>query len=211
MARTHRLTTPNAVHHIVNRGNRKQVIFHKRGDYRAFINVLAEACSKFQMRLLAFCVMNNHWHLVVWPDENVSLSAFMHWLTTTHVRRYHKHYDLTGTGHLYQDRYRNRICQDEDGVVAVMRYVESNPLAAGLVKQVQDWRWSSHRVRLEGDEQRLLAEGPVPLPENWTAYVNETTRRQRRAALDACKVTPEKETRGRPKKQVGAKSRNRIG
>ena len=199
MARTRRLATPNVVHHVVNRGNRKKVIFHKRGDYQAFITVLGEACSKFRMRLLAFCLMNNHWHLVVWPDENVSLSAFMHWLTSTHVRRYHRHYNLTGTGHLYQDRYRNRICQDEEGVLKVIRYVESNPLAAGLVKRAQDWRWSSLRIRIEGDDDRLLAEGPIPMPESWTAYVNATTPKERAEALEACKVSLAKNDRGRPK------------
>lgn len=206
MARTRRLTTSNVVHHVVNRGNRKRVIFHKRGDYLAFIKVLAEACSKFRMRLLAFCVMNNHWHLVVWPDENVSLSAFMHWLTSTHVRRYHKHYDLTGTGHLYQDRYRNRICLDDEGVVGVMRYVESNALAARLVKRAEDWRWSSLRIRVDGDAGRMLSDGPVSLPESWTAYVNATTPEERMEALEACKTKPTKETRGRPKKKDGPKS-----
>jgi putative transposase len=201
VARASRLRTPNVVHHVVNRGNRKKEIFHKHEDYRAFVDLLAEACSKFRMRLLAFCVMNNHWHLVVWPDEVVSLSAFMHWLTSTHVRRYHKHYNLTGTGHLYQGRYRNRICQDDRGVLAVMRYVESNPLAAGLVKRAQDWPWSSLRIRIDGDPQELLAESPIPLPANWTGYVNETTRKERAEALEACKVKPIKRVPVRPKKQ----------
>lgn len=200
MARALRLTTPNVVHHVVNRGNRKKVIFHKPADYRAFIEILAEACSRYGMRLLAFCIMNNHWHLVLWPDEHVSLSAFMHWLTSTHVRRYHKHYDLTGTGHLYQGRYRNRICQDDRGVLAVIRYVESNPLSAGLVERAQDWRWSSLRVRIDGDEQQLLADGPVPLPPDWTQHVNETQPQDRSAALEACidsarKATPRRKIR----------------
>lgn len=192
MARSQRILLPNAVHHVVNRGNRKKTIFHKRGDYCAFIAILQEACARFNMRLLAFCVMRNHWHLVVWPGEDVSLPSFMQWLTSTHVRRYHAHYGLTGTGHLYQDRYRNRICRDERGVLAVMRYVEANPLTAGLVKLAENWEWSSLHVRNKGDADKLLAEGPLPLPANWTEYVNETTPKDVEAGRRAC----EKPARG---------------
>ena len=166
---------PECIHHVVNRGNRKTAIFHKPGDYKAFVRVLTQAVKKFEMRLLSFTIMRNHWHLVLWPSEKVSISAFMHWLTSTHVRRYHLHYDLVGTGHLYQDRYRNDICTDARGVLTVMNYVEGNPLAAGIVRRAEDWRWSSLRLRLEGDPDKLLSEGPVPLPENWVAFVNEHT------------------------------------
>ena len=175
MARPCRQTAPECVHHAVNRGNRRRAIFHKPGDYRAFLKVLVQATARFQMRLIAFCVMRNHWHLVLWPRSGVSISSYMHWLETTHVRRYHLHYDLVGTGHLYQDRYRNDICTDARGVLSVMQYVEGNPLAAGLVRRAEDWRWSSLRMRLEGDPLGLLSEGPVPLPENWVDYVNECT------------------------------------
>ena len=175
MARARRNTAPGCVHHVVNRGNRKKVIFHKPGDYRAFLRILREASHRFGMRVLAFCIMRNHWHLVLWPGTDVSISAFMHWLTSTHVRRYHRHYGLTGTGHLYQARYRNDVCSDERGVLSVIRYVEGNPLAAGIVKRAEDWKWSSLHVRLAGDEDQLLSEGPLPLPENWTTYVNEHT------------------------------------
>ena len=189
MARARRKTAPGCVHHIVNRANRKKEMFHKEEDYRAFFDVLGEAVDRFEMRMLAFCIMRNHWHLVLWPDEEVSLSAFMHWLTSTHVRRYHAHYQLTGTGHLYQARYRNDVCRDDRGVLAVMRYVEGNPLAAGLVRQAQDWPWSSLRLRVTGEDRGLLVDGPIPLPSNWTAFVNENTPRKRPDTVD--RNTPE--------------------
>jgi putative transposase len=168
---------PGAIHHVVNRGNRRAVIFHKDGDYDAFVEVLREACARFGMRLLAFAVMPNHWHLVVWPAPDVSLSAFMQWLTTTHVRRYHAHYEIVGTGHLYQDRYRNAICENERRVLATIRYVEANALAANLVESARDWRWSSLWLRANGDEGRLLSECPIALPANWPTYVDVTTKR----------------------------------
>lgn len=189
MSRRSRNTAPGLVHHVVNRCNRRKILFHKREDYLAFYSVLEEAVARFRMRLLAFCVMRNHWHLVLWPDENVSISAFMHWLTSTHVRRYHAHYGLTGTGHLYQDRYRNEVCRDERGVLAVIRYVEGNPLAAGLVRQAQRWEWSSLRLRIEGDEGGLLSAAPIELPSNWATFVNENTPR-RRPDRPSCDVAP---------------------
>lgn len=175
MARQRRNTAPHAVHHIVNRANRRKPIFRKPADFKAFISILEEAVHKFGVRLIAFCVMRNHWHLVVWPDDKISISAFMHWVTSTHVRRYHLHYGLTGTGHLYQARYRNRICTDDRGVLAVMRYVEGNPIAAGIVKQAQSWEWSSLHVRTKGEGAGFLSDPPIPLPENWATYVNENT------------------------------------
>ena len=180
MARARRNTAPNAVHHIVNRANRRKPIFRKREDYKAFVSVLAEGVARTRIRLISFCVMPNHWHLVVWPDQQVSISAFMHWVTSTHVRRYHLHYGLTGTGHLYQARYRNRICTDDRGVLALVRYVEGNPVAAGLVKRAQSWEWSSLRLRITGEEAGFLADPPIQLPDNWTTYVNENPPRPRR-------------------------------
>ena len=177
MARSPRNTPPGAIHHVVNRGNRRKVIFHDSGDYQAFTNVLREACAKFRMRLIAYSLMPNHWHLVLWPDVDVSLSAFMQWLTSTHVRRYHAFHELVGTGHLYQDRYRNHVCNDERRLLATIRYVEANALAANLVERARDWRWCSLWMRTDGVEGSFLTPCPIDLPKNWPDYVDETTTR----------------------------------
>ena len=177
MARTLRQTPPGAIHHVVNRGNRRKVIFHHDGDYQAFTDVLREACEKFGMRLIAYSLMPNHWHLVLWTDPDVSLSAFMHWLTSTHVRRYHAFHELVGTGHLYQDRYRNHICQSERRLLATIRYVEANALAAKLVERARDWKWCSLWMRTKGVEESFLSPCPIELPENWADYVDVTTPR----------------------------------
>jgi len=187
VARKIRNAPCGAIHHVVNRGNRRNIIFHKPGDYEAFVAVLTEACARFEMRLLAFCVMPNHWHLVLWPPVDVSLSAFMQWLTSTHVRRYHAHYELVGTGHLYQARYRNQVCESEGRLLAAIRYVEANALAANLVESAKDWPWCSLAVRTNGDEGRLLAECPIMLPRNWAAYVDDVT--QRKGPVDAIDCT----------------------
>jgi len=192
MSRSRRNTAPHAIHHIVNRANRKKPIFRKPEDYQAFVSILEEAVHRFGVRLIAFCIMRNHWHLVVWTDDQTSLSAFMHWVTSTHVRRYHLHYGLTGTGHLYQARYRNHVCKDDRGVLAVMRYVEGNPVAAGLVRRAQSWQWSSLRLRTDGRERGFLTDPPLQLPDNWATYVNE--------------ATPSSLRRGRARKPDGEKA-----
>ena len=173
MARAPRESDPGAIYHVYNRANRKQTIFRKPGDYRAFMNVLFESLQKKPMRILAAVVMPNHFHLLLWPTEDVSVSTYMHWVTTTHVRRYHAHHGLVGTGHLYQDRFRMKHCRDERGVLGAMRYIEANPLTASLVERAEDWEWGSLWFRAKGEESRLLCPCPITLPSNWTEYVNE--------------------------------------
>ena len=175
MARALRRTAPHCFHHVCNRGVRKRTIFHKDGDYKAFIKVLVEALNKFGLRVIAFCLMPNHFHIVVRPSENVSVSTYMHWVTGTHVSRYHRHYDQVGYGHLYKDRFNNTICDDARSLLSVIRYVEANPLKAGLVKSAAQWRWSSLWLREHGDPDGLLDNCPVPLPANWVAYIDSTT------------------------------------
>ena len=179
MARACRNAQPGAIHHVINRGNRRAVIFHKPGDYEAFIAVLRQACARYSMRLLAFCLMPNHWHLVLWPGETVSLPAFMQWLTSTHVRRYHAHYGLVGKGHLYQARYHNEICDDDRRLLATIRYVEANPVAAKLVRRARDWKWSSLGMRRTDAGEGFLTPCPIELPSNWAEFVDLITETRR--------------------------------
>lgn len=173
MARRRRINPPGAVYHVINRSNRRRTIFYKAADYQAFLNLLVESLVRRPMRIIAFCIMPNHWHLILWPTEEVSLSAYMHWLTGTHVRRYHAHYGLVGTGHLYQDRYRSHMCQDDQGLLRMIRYVEANPRQASLVERAEDWPWSSLALRVNNDPEGLLCECPIVLPADWSAVVNE--------------------------------------
>jgi putative transposase len=175
MARRRRYAPSGQVHHVTNRGNRRRTIFEKPADYSAFLDILKEAGTRFRMRLIGFCIMPNHWHLIPWPAPDVSLSAYMHWVTSTHVRRYHEHYGLVGTGHLYKSRFDNRICPDDRRLLTVIRYVEANPLQANLVKRAEDWKWSSLHLRVHGDSDGLLCECPLALPPDWSKYIDATT------------------------------------
>ena len=100
-------------------------IFHKDGDYEAFERILGEALEHVPgMRLLAYCLLPNHWHLVVWPRHDGALSDFGHWLTLTHTQRWHAHYHDVGAGHLYQGRFKSFPVAQDDHFLRVCRYVE---------------------------------------------------------------------------------------
>ena len=104
MPRTARHAPGGMVYHVLNRGVGKQKLFHKDEDYLAFERVIVETLEKRQMRILAYCLMPNHWHFVLWPENDGGLGAFMQRLTVTHVTRWQKHYNMVGYGHVYQSR-----------------------------------------------------------------------------------------------------------
>ena len=175
MARARRVTTAGIVQHVMNRGNRRVTIFRQPADYEAFIALLLEAGRKFKVKLLAFCLMPNHWHLVLVAQEDGAISLYMRWLTGTHVRRYHKLYRLEGTGHLYQERYTSVLVQSDRHLLAVLCYVESNARRAGLVSCAQNWPWSSLGVP-DALRAELIAEGPVARPSDWLERTNRPVR-----------------------------------
>ena len=162
------------VYHALNRGVGRLALFQKDGDYLAFERVLDKALALHPIRLLSYCLMPNHWHFVLWPERDGELTAFLRWLTHTHTQRWHAHYHTAGTGHLYQGRFKSFPVQEDDHLLTVLRYVERNPLRAGLVRRAEAWRWSSLGLRQsEGDmAARWLHAGPVRLPRNRTRWVN---------------------------------------
>src|ERR1700730_3492037 len=107
MPRTARVAPGGMVFHALNRGNDRREIFASDGDYEAFLRVLAETQERYPMRILAYCVMPNHWHLLLWPEQAGVLGMFLQRLTTTHVRRWHLHRQSVGYGHLYQGTYKS--------------------------------------------------------------------------------------------------------
>jgi putative transposase len=122
------------------------------------------------MRLLAYCLMPNHFHLALWPLHDGDLSNYMMWLMTAHVRRYHQHYH--STGHVWQGRFRAFPIQESDHLLTVLRYIERNAVRANLVRRAQDWLWSSAAPASPGSSP-ALDPGPVLRPENWLQHVNE--------------------------------------
>ena len=152
MPRTARILRADGYYHVLNRGNGGGRIFHADGDYAAFLRVLAEGLERFGVELLAYCLMPNHWHLVLRPRrDGRALSRLMQWLGVTHARRHHAAHRTRKGGHLYQGRFKCFPVQDDRHFLVLCRYVESNPLRAGLVRRrAENWRWSSLRARRDG-------------------------------------------------------------
>ena len=172
MPRSKRIAKGNIVYHVLNRANGRLRIFKKPGDFAAFEQTLAEGLEQFAMRLCGYCIMSNHWHLVLWPRADGDLSAFMKWITVTHSHRWHRAHGTVGIGHLYQGRYKSFPVQGGAHYLTLMQYVESNPLRAKRVKHSQDWPWSSLAVRSGDDKRVKLSRGPMELPKRWQTLVD---------------------------------------
>ncbi len=186
MARRLRIDLGGYAYHVLNRRVGRQKLFAKPGDYEAFLQVLDEAHERHPLRVAAFCLMPNHWHLVLWPRQDGELAPWMQWLTTTHMRRWHAHHGTRGTGPLYQGRYKSFPIQTDRHFLTVCRYVERNPLRARLVQRAENWAWSSigRRDRREASDWLLaLQDWPVRPPASWKAFVNRAETAAELAAL----------------------------
>jgi REP-associated tyrosine transposase len=185
MPRRPRVATGGYVYHVLNRAVGRATLFRKDGDYAAFEAILRQAPDFRPMRLLAYCLMPNHWHLVLWPKGDGDLSEYVRWLTVTHTQRRHAHYHSAGTGPVYQGRFKSFPIQVGDHLRTVLRYVERNALWAGLVRKAEAWRWSSLWQRLHGDAAAWLGPWPEgrPDPSRWVKYVNGVETAAELAAL----------------------------
>jgi len=181
MARTARASKGGFLYHVLNRGNGRSDVFHKDGDFLAFVNLMQDAQDRMPMRVLGYCLMTNHFHLILWPHNDGDLSRWMQWLMTSHVRRYHRHYG--GSGHVWQGRFKAFPIQNDEHYLTVLRYVERNPLRGGITKRSQDWEWSSLRPTRRSGPQGLLTDGPVPKGPQWTRFVNAVETEAELAAL----------------------------
>src|SRR6516225_2739131 len=186
MPRSARQTPGGYVYHALNRGTARLKLFRKAADYGAFLRVFDDALERHPVRVLGYCVMPTHWHIVLWPAVDGDLTSFLRWLTLTHSVRWHKHYHSTGSGHVYQNRFKAFAVAEDEHLLTVLRYVERNPLRAGLVRRAEDWPWSSLACRLAGGETaaRRLHPGPVAVAaQDWLRLVNQPQTEAELAAL----------------------------
>jgi putative transposase len=176
------------VYHVLNRGNGRMRIFHKAADYTAFERVLAEGMQRYPIALYTYCLMPNHWHLVVRPKTDEALGRWMGWVGVTHVRRYHEHYHSRGGGHLYQGRFKSFPVAEDDYFLTLCRYVEANALRAELVERAEDWPWSGigRRAQKEAEVELPLAAWPVERPRNWVSQVNRGLKDEQVEGIRTC-------------------------
>ena len=133
------------VYHVINRGNGRATIFHKAQDYQAFLSILALAKARHPVKMFGFSLMPNHFHFVIEASHHQSLSRFMQWLLTSHVRRYHKHYG--SSGHVWQGRFKSFPVQRDEHLLMVLRYVLQNPVRSGLAASGSRARGSTRSSR----------------------------------------------------------------
>jgi putative transposase len=169
MPRTARALVGGLCYHVINRGNARATVYHNENDYRAFLTLMKLATERVPMRIIAYCLMPNHFHLVLWSYKDGDISRWMHWLLTAHTKRHHR---LRKTsGRIWQGRFKAFPIQQDRHLLTVMRYVERNPLRANLVETAADWDWSSiGRTRaIHG----LTTPPPVTKPDNWLDVVDK--------------------------------------
>jgi len=176
MGRTMRVDVGNMVFHVLNRANFRLKLFHKKEQYQGFLDIIREALEFTPMRILAYCLMPNHWHMVFYPQQDGDLSKFMHRITLTHTQRYHAKTNTIGYGHIYQGRYKSFLIQQDTHLLSVIRYVERNAKRAALVKRAEDWEWSSAHTRLYGNERqkKILSPWPVEETDDYIEWLNQS-------------------------------------
>lgn len=187
MGRAPRVDIQNFAYHILNRANNRVTIFSKPDEYQHFEDILEEAVKRYNMRLLAYVLMPNHWHLILYPRGDGDISLFMQWLTLTHTQQCHAWKKTIGHGHIYQGRYKSFLIEKDEYLWTAIKYVERNPVRSKLVKKVEAWRWGSGYRRLNGTkkERTLIADLPIDLPRNYRAWINTSDKPDDLSAIRA--------------------------
>jgi len=147
MSRTARASGVDCCGHVLKRGNARKAVFHKDGDFAAFVKLLKQAQERTPTRPRSCCLMPNHFHLAVWPRRDDDLSNFMMRLMTGHVRRYHRHYHSIGHGHIWQGRFKAFPIQEDEHLLTVLRYIERNPMRDGASASLRAW-FKTGRIRV---------------------------------------------------------------
>ncbi|MFO0957832.1 MAG: transposase [Isosphaeraceae bacterium] len=191
MPRTARASAADYCYHVLNRGNGRAEVFHKPEDFDAFLAAVDDACRRLPMRVLGYCLMPNHFHLVLRPHGDGDLSRWMQWLMTAHVRRYRRHYG--SSGHVWQGRFKAFPIQDDEHLRTVLRYVERNAMRAGLAGRARDWLHGSLHWRLSPPGPVALEPtGLLPAAPAWADHVEQPMSEAELSALRRCVI------RGKP-------------
>jgi putative transposase len=187
MPRTARVAPGGIIYHVLNRAVGRTRIFRTRKDYEAFQRCLVDTLDVTPMRVLGYCIMPNHWHLILWPERDGDLARFMMRLTNTHVRRWLTAHEQVGTGHLYQGRYKSFAMQDDGHLETVDRYVHRNALRAGMVARAELWPYSGIGQSLLAEALRVpLTELPIPRRRNWMEWLNQPQTAAEEDAIRRC-------------------------
>jgi len=170
MARIARVIAPGIPHHITQRGNRRQQTFFCDDDYSAYIDLMAEWCGKYHVVIWAWCLMPNHVNLIAVPESEESLARAIGEAHRRYTRRIN--FREKWRGHLWQERFAS-FPMDEGHLIVAARYVEMNPVAAGIVASPEDYPWSSARAQLMGQDDKLVKVEPLlSIVGNWRDFLS---------------------------------------
>ena len=169
MARLARVVAPGLPHHITQRGNRRQDSFFNDDDYRVYLDLMAEWCAHYGVSIWAYCLMPNHVHLIAVPETERALGLAIGEAHRRYTRRVN--FREGWRGHLWQGRFAS-FPMDERHLLAAARYVELNPVRAGITRRPEDYAWSSARAHLAGRDDRLVKAGPLlDMVGDWAAFL----------------------------------------
>ncbi len=192
MLRPLRPVDDGLVYHIINRGNNRQPVFLKKGDFEAFLKALGELKERKPFELYGYCLLDNHFHLLIRPT-GASISRIMQSLLVSHTRRYHGNH--RSGGHVWQGRFKSPVIQNDEHLLTVLRYIEANPLRAKIVRRAEEYPWSSYRAHGDGKSDVLidalslhdgLSSNPVTRRRKWAGKVHRPIAEGKLAAIRRC-------------------------
>ncbi len=174
MARQPRLDIADQIFHVINRSNARWDIFKSDKDFQGVVKSLVETLELIPIDIFAFCIMSNHWHFVVRPKANGDMGGFFGKFTQKTTQRWHTKHGTVGTGHLFQGRFKSFLVEKDEYFIQLAKYVEANALRAKMVKNAEDWPWSSLCLRLKNSElaKKILMPWPIEIPKNYLSLVN---------------------------------------
>lgn len=161
MPRKPRFYLPNVPVHVVQRGHSHEPVFFKTGDYRAYLGWLQEAAERYDSEIHAYVLMTNHIHILATPESKNGISLMMQYIGRYYVPYINHTYGTSGT--IWEGRYKASMLHDEEYLLICMRYIELNPVRAGIVRSPGAYRWSSYRTNAQGIENTLLRQHPLYL------------------------------------------------
>lgn len=154
MARLPRLYLPGCAQHVIQRGNNREACFYDETDYKAYLSILKDASAKYQVAIHAFVLMTNHVHLLASPSDEKGISRMMQALGRKYVQYFNFTYGRTGT--LWEGRYKSTLVDADNYLLTVYRYIELNPVRAGMVSHTSEYPWSSYQGNALGKRIELL-------------------------------------------------------
>ncbi len=170
MPRAARELLKNGIYHVLNRGNNKQIVFHKEVDFHVFMSLLIKSKNKFPVLIFGYCLMPNHYHIIMQASEPVNVRRYVHWAMTCFAE--YSHLEYKTTGHIWQGRYKSILVDNDQYMLTLLRYIEGNPIWMDLVSSAGDWPWSSIKNHCQNMYNGFVDPPPFGIPRDWLRLVN---------------------------------------